>query len=137
MSTDRHNARILAMQALCNTDAQGGKPTAPLPSLAQEAASTPTALQYARILCEYFATNRNDVDAHIQAVLQDRRLERLEDVSRNVIRVATIEMLTGHVPPKVALDQAIEIAREFADQEAAAFVNGVLDPVLKRTRQEA
>ncbi len=125
------------MQALCHTDAQGGKPAAPLPSLAQEATSTPAALEYARVLCEYFSTNRNDIDARIQAVLQNRRLERLEDVSRNVIRVATIEMITGHVPPKVALDQAIEIAREFADEEAAAFVNGVLDPILKRSRQEA
>ncbi len=56
-------------------------------------------------------------------------------VERNVMRVAVIELLDDKVPPKVALNEAIEIGREFGGADSPRFINGVLDEVLTRIRE--
>jgi N utilization substance protein B len=53
-------------------------------------------------------------------------------VDRNVMRVAVVEMLLGETPMKVAIDEAIEIAREYGSEDSAKFVNGVLDLIYQR-----
>jgi N utilization substance protein B len=53
-------------------------------------------------------------------------------VDKNILRVAVFEMLyTQDVPPKVAIDEALELAKKFGAEESKDFVNGILDRVLK------
>jgi transcription antitermination protein NusB len=52
-------------------------------------------------------------------------------VDRNLIRLAVWEMTNTATPPKVIIDEAIELAKQFSTEQSAAFVNGVLDSVLK------
>ena len=75
-----------------------------------------------------------------QRTIIDQRLERISPqwpprrqpgVDRNLIRLAVWEMTSTDTPPKVVIDEAIEMAREFSTEQSAAFVNGVLDAVLK------
>jgi N utilization substance protein B len=59
-------------------------------------------------------------------------ISRMPAVDRNILRLAAWELTSrGDVPPKVVLDEAINLAREFSTDESAAFINGVLDAALK------
>jgi N utilization substance protein B len=63
------------------------------------------------------------------------RLDRMAMVDRNVLRIATWELLEDdEVPSKVVIDEAIEIARRFGSDRSAAFVNGVLDAIARDVR---
>jgi N utilization substance protein B len=56
---------------------------------------------------------------------------RQPGVDRNIIRLAIYELTSGQVPPKVAIDEAIELAKLYSTENSPAFVNGVLDAILK------
>ncbi len=125
------------MQALCQYDVQGGKVNDALAALGGGEFVEPGAMGYARTLCEHYQLAGADIDARIATVLRDRNIDRVDAVARNVARVATIELIRAEVPPKVAINEAIEIAREFACDETAKFVNGLLDPLIEKTAKDA
>jgi hypothetical protein len=60
------------------------------------------------------------------------RLDRLGVVEQNILRLALFEMEGGEVPPKVAINEAVQLAHWFAGNRAPAFVNGVLDALARR-----
>jgi len=72
-----------------------------------------------------------EVDDMIRRHLQNWRLERMPSVDRNILRLATFEMLATATPPAVVIDEALELARRFSNDEAVQFVNGVLDAAHK------
>ena len=59
---------------------------------------------------------------------------RQPGVDRALLRLATWELTRGETPPKVAIDEAIELAKQFSTEQSASFVNGVLDAVLKENQ---
>ncbi len=80
---------------------------------------------------------REAIDAYIADAAQNWRLERIATVDRLVLRLAIHELLTPEAtPPRVAIDEAIELARRYSGDEAARFVNGVLDGVYRRLKEE-
>ena len=72
------------------------------------------------------------MDGQIAGAAKRWDLERISLVERNIMRVAVVELSAGRVPPKVVLDEAIEIGREFGGADSPRFINGVLDEILKR-----
>jgi len=136
VSIDRRQARILAMQALCHHDAQGAGFDDALGILAGEAAADASTVDYARALGRYVIEAGHVIDARIRGVLQHWELDRIAAAERNVLRVALAELLRRETPPKVAIDEAIEIAREFGSAESSKFVNGVLDAAWKKLQEE-
>ena len=72
-----------------------------------------------------------EIDAMIKKHLQHWRLERMATVDRNILRLATYELLHTATPPAVVIDEALELARRFSNDEAVQFVNGVLDAAHK------
>ncbi|MCL7972296.1 MAG: transcription antitermination factor NusB [marine benthic group bacterium] len=69
-------------------------------------------------------------DAVIEANMPNWRLDRLSAIDRNILRIATLEMLSiPDVPPRVAIHEAIRLAEKYGSDESPAFVNGVLDAV--------
>lgn len=105
---------------------------------AEGSAAEAEMLAYARGLVSAYHAQRQRVDDRIAAAAEHWELPRMLPVDRNAMRVAVVEMLSGDAPAKVAIDEAIEIAREFGSEESARFVNGVLDLVYKRLeRSEA
>jgi transcription antitermination protein NusB len=72
-----------------------------------------------------------DIDGMIRKHLQHWRLERMATVDRNILRLATYELLSTPTPPAVIIDEALELARRFSNDEAVQFVNGVLDAANK------
>jgi transcription antitermination protein NusB len=72
-----------------------------------------------------------ELDARIVEKSTHWRIERMPAVDRNILRLAIYEMTELKTPPAIAIDEAIELARQFSGDESVAFVNGVLDAVRK------
>jgi N utilization substance protein B len=69
------------------------------------------------------------IDPLIAAHAQHWRLERMAVIDRLILRLATYELLLGESPPKVAINEALDLARTFSTEDAVRFINGVLDAV--------
>ena len=82
------------------------------------------------------ATSRHaKVDEIIAQYTEHWDLDRMAVVDRNILRLAVYELLDqGAVPPKVAINEAIEISKKFGTQESSRFINGVLDRVHRELR---
>ena len=81
--------------------------------------------------------NRQALDVYISDAARNWRLERLAIVDRLLLRLAVHELLDHPgTPPRVVIDEAIELARSYSGDEAAKFVNGVLDGVFTRLKDE-
>ena len=115
------------MQLLCQLDVQGGGALDEADVLLGAADVAPTTARYARQLAQSSWQHRRDLSRRINHQLEHWDAQRLSPVVRNVIRVALTELSFGGVPPKVVLNEAVEIAREFGGADSPGFVNGVLD----------
>jgi len=79
-----------------------------------------------------------ETDEAISGALQNFSFERLNHVDRNILRLAVYELIhKPDVPVRVAINEAIEIARRFATENSAKFVNGVLDRIARGVRTES
>ena len=77
------------------------------------------------------AERQAEIDSMIRKHLEHWRLERMATVDRNILRLATYELMYTATPPAVVIDEALELARRFSNDEAVQFVNGVLDAAHK------
>lgn len=77
------------------------------------------------------AANVVDLDGYIAKRAENWRLERMPIVDRNLLRMAVYEMKHVGTPPAVVIDEALELARRYSEEEAVPFLNGVLDAVRK------
>ena len=85
---------------------------------------------YAITLLQEVYSRREAVDATISKHASNWRLSRIDVTDRNILRIATYEMLfQDDVPPEVAINEAVEIAKRFCGPDSPSFVNGVLDAV--------
>ena len=75
------------------------------------------------------AQHRRAIDEEIERVSSNWRLDRMAKVDRNVLRLATYELLRTDVPVKVAINEAIELGKKYGSESTGAFVNGVLDRI--------
>jgi len=133
VSLDRHQARILAMQLLAQLDAQGDSFLDEFDAFldAAELPATRATRAYAADLARRSWSNRQVWDGRIRAVAEHWSLERMLPVDRSLIRLALAELEAGTVPPRVVMNEAIEISREYGAAESPRFVNGVLDALYK------
>ncbi len=83
---------------------------------------------YAKEICLGVHEHRPEIDAWIEAIAENWRLARMAAVDRNVLRLATFELLhKPDVPYKVVINEAIDIAKRYSTAQSGAFVNGILD----------
>ncbi|MCH8273826.1 MAG: transcription antitermination factor NusB [Armatimonadetes bacterium] len=74
-----------------------------------------------------------EIDAHIAALAKGYSLERLAAVDRAILRLSVYEILyEPDVPPAVAVNEAVEMAKKYSTEESGAFVNGILGALIKR-----
>ncbi len=73
-----------------------------------------------------------EIDSRITQHTDNWRIERMAVIDRNIIRLATYELVfTEDIPPKVSINEAVELAKKYGDDESGRFVNGVLDKINK------
>ena len=129
----RRKGRELALQVLYQLDMSGESSEQALRSFADSFEHTPGAREFGEALVRGVLDQREQIDASIAEASEHWRLERLSRIDANVIRIAVYEMTTPPgLPPQIAINEAIEVARKFGTTDSAAFVNGVLDAVGKR-----
>lgn len=86
--------------------------------------------EFANVLVAGYGTDQLLVDEKIRSVSQHWRLERMARVDRNILRLATYELMRmPDVPARVTLNEAIELAKKYGNEGSAAFVNGLLDRI--------
>ena len=91
---------------------------------------------YALTLLRGISSSLEEVDAEITKAASHWRLPRIAATDRNLLRIAVYEMIyCDKVPPQVAINEAVEIAKKFAGEESPKFINGVLDAVLTSQKQ--
>jgi transcription antitermination protein NusB len=148
----RRLARECALQALYQLDSQlrpgEVRAAGPVPAqladevlaqfwahFAPEGGAGADAVEFAETLVRGVARDLEAVDAAIQRTSQHWRLERMARVDRNVLRVATWELLhMADVPARVVLNEAVELGKRYGSEESGAFVNGVLDRLARELR---
>ncbi len=75
-------------------------------------------------------TAQPQIDALIERFSKNWRVQRMSCVDRNVMRVAVFEMLfCPDIPPKVSINEAIDVAKKFGSEESGAFINGIVDSI--------
>ncbi len=131
----RHKARRRAVDLLFEAEARDIDPAELLAERAQLAVgdeSVAPVNPYTGTLVEGVADDLDRVDGTIESYLQDWTLERLPAVDRAILRVAVWELFHAtDVPPVVAVDEAVELAKELSTDDSPSFVNGVLGQVVQ------
>ncbi len=100
--------------------------------------AAPAIFDYASSLVRGTLLNLNRIDGFVARHSVKWRIERMAIVDRNVLRLATYELLFSFdLPPNVVIDEAIEVAKRFGSEKSAAFVNGVLDSIATDIRKQS
>ncbi len=92
----------------------------------------PSLREFVRELVILLSERRAEVDAVLASSATNWKLDRMATVDRNILRLAAIELLFRQdVPPKVAINEAVELAKKYGDLESSKFINGILDKIHK------
>lgn len=94
-------------------------------------------IKYADEIITGVQAHKAGIDQKIQEASRHWKIERMGGVDRNILRLSVFEMFYAPeiIEPKIAINEAIEIAKIFGSQESAAFVNGLLDQVVRNERK--
>lgn len=134
----RHLARSLVLQALYEWDFFGATDAAQIDGIfdriVQEFGPGLENQNFARSLAHDVIAKKPEIDAIIQSAAPEWPLDKIAIVDRNVLRIGLWELLFGNykdVPPKVAINESIELAKTFGGENSGKFVNGVLGTVYR------
>ena len=76
--------------------------------------------------------HREEIDRLIERYSENWRLERMTPIDRNLLRMAIFEFLyCDEIPPKVTLNEAVDLGKRFGSEESGSFINGILDRLQK------
>jgi N utilization substance protein B len=128
----RHQAREIALQILFQTEFSALISHHDYLSLLEETVPKES-VEYADLIVRGVKNFQKEIDATIQATSAHWTLQRMSVVDRNVLRISIFEMKHSSelIQPGVAINEAIELAKQYGSAESASFVNGILDSVAK------
>ncbi len=130
----RSLAREYALCALYNSDISDSSAKEKLCSVLdiEDNPPEPEVLNFANYLLELVDANKEYIDEVISRYASNWPLDRMAVVDRNILRLATAELLfADDIPPKVSINEAVELAKKYGEEDAYKFVNGVLDRIRK------
>lgn len=91
---------------------------------------TPDVKEYMTRLVQGVRSHFDELDTLIQSASTNWKLERMAMVDRNILRLAAFELVQlSDIPPKVSLNEAIEIGKRFGTEDSGSFINGILDKI--------
>lgn len=123
----RRRARALALQALYEVDAAGHKVEEVVSGLLAEEGLAEENTNFARELVSGVIRDKKKIDANIRSFAPAWPVEQMPIIDRNILRLAIFEIfIDNKVPVKVAINEAVELAKTFGSDNSAKFVNGVL-----------
>lgn len=131
----RRKSREIALQILFQTEFT---PEVTIRDMASvfEKKIEPSIMDYTMLLVNGVKSNKEKIDARIQDASRHWKIDRMASVDRNILRFAVYEMLFAQemIEPKIVINESIEIAKIFGTQDSGAFVNGILDQIVRNDR---
>jgi N utilization substance protein B len=127
----RHKSREYALQMLFQWEVGRQDPRRIEDGFWRIARAEKDTRAFANELFEGAAANSAELDALVASHAENWRLERMAVIDRAILRLATHELRVRKTPAKVILNEAVELAKKFSSEDAAPFINGVMDAVLK------
>lgn len=130
----RRKARELALRMLYQVETAGEDPELALVRYCESFPYQQDILDYTRLLLSGIRQEQAAIDKSIENASEHWKLARTTYVDRSILRLAVFEMLyTPDVPPKVAIDEAIELGKKYGNEESRDFINGILDRILRES----
>ncbi len=139
--SNRHIARSIAMQALYEWDFRN-KPTAVLPAIVEhDLEEFGTGLkdkEFSKEIVDGVIINLEEIDKTISHYAPAWPIEQITVIDRSILRIGIYELkfCKDNIPPKVAINEAIELAKSFGGPSSGKFVNGVLGSIYKDTYEK-
>lgn len=137
MLTRRTRAREIALQVLFQDDLNPGNNPAQAEIFLRSRLAEPELADFAQSLVAGVRRNRPELDALLGKTADNWRLERMAATDRNILRMGAYEILNTETPGRVAINEAVELAKRFGSAHSAQFVNGILDKFLALKEKQA
>ena len=123
----RTQAREVVLQMLFQLDFNSDVEADVVREMINERVDDVSSREFAWSLFSGVMENRIQIDAKLVELAENWKLERMATTDRNVLRLGAFELLFLDTPPKVAMDESIELAKRFGAKQSSQFVNGILD----------
>jgi transcription antitermination protein NusB len=128
----RRKARELALRMLYQFETNGGDPEGALLAYCESFPYQQDIVDYAKSILSGVKREKERIDTYIESACENWRMDRITYVDKGIMRLSVYEMLfSTDVPPKVAIDEAIELAKKYGSEDSREFINGVLDKVMR------
>jgi len=133
----RRRAKELAIQVLFHMEYNPGDPGECFDRVCESFGPPKEVRVYSREVVLGVWENRADLDRLMRRSSKNWRVERMSRVDRNILRLAIYEVLYGKdVPPKVSIDEAVELGKRYGTEDSSAFINGILDHIYHELKTE-
>ncbi len=131
----RREAREIAFRATYQADVTGDPIDRCLGEIVEDLDLREEVKEFAASLVRTLALHREEIDSAVSRIAQNWTIGRMAATDRSIIRLAAAELLYhGDTPTRVALDEAIEIAKKYGMETSGSFVNGILDRIAHEAR---
>lgn len=133
MPLPQQKFREIVFQLLYSYDMSQATEEDMLPLIMTELSVTKKAVQEAQMRVQAILAKLNEIDKMIAVASLSYAFERIASVERNILRLGVFELLfDDDIPPKVAISEAMRLARKFGTPESAAFINAIMDNLYKQ-----
>jgi len=133
----RRQARELAIQVLFHLEFCSGDPEKGFELVCGSFSPPKEIRAFSKQLVLGIWERREALDKIIGEASLNWRLERMSYVDRNILRIGAYEILCmGDIPPKVSIDEAVEMGKKYGTEESGAFINGILDNIYEGVKKE-
>jgi N utilization substance protein B len=130
MKGARHRAREIALQVLYEVDSVGHKSEETLERILSRIEASADMSDFAAGLVKGVIENREQLDQNIRDFAPAWPLDQISIIDRNILRLAIFEILNDNkIPVKVAINEAVELAKSYGSNNSSRFVNGVLGSI--------
>lgn len=129
----RHRARVAALQAMYEIDSSGHSPDVVIEQRLKDDDLPESGAKFARELVQGVKTHQDRLDTLIGRYAPEWPVDQIATIDRNVLRISIYEILfCPDTPTKVAINEAVELAKQFGSDSSGRFVNGVLGTLVAR-----
>jgi transcription antitermination protein NusB len=127
---NRRRSRELAMQALFYMDLRNNASEERLNLFCESCQPSKKARPFFLKLVNGVKSSRDNIDTIVERFSSNWKINRMSGVDRNIIRIAIYEMMCcDDIPPRVSINEAIDIGKKYGTEESGAFINGILDSI--------
>jgi transcription antitermination protein NusB len=128
----RRKARELALRMLYQMETNGDDPELALAKYCEIFPYQRDIVDHTKLLLSGVTKEKSVIDRYIEDACEHWKMHRITYVDKNILRLGIYEMFFSvDVPPKVAIDEAIELGKKYGNEDSRSFVNGVMDRIFK------